>query len=757
MTWQFDSAESTYFAVFPQSKATIVVEGDEFQKDERGNEIAAAEFLPLIEGRYYHFEVQAGRLSTKSSFVRKGKAASHGSIAPGTAVGYGRLYLDGAETPECSLGVEVASEVISYKKDYHDLLAQLTEDIADLQMQCSSCVQGLVKVDQRATAKNDVQRLFFLLGLVGNCSFDAAIRQIVERPQTQLVEIETESDIRRASRIGRNELRQFASSRRRTGIAPELKGVLSGLDSVPEKLVSTRRIESADTLENRFVKYALGVFLDKLQEFRTRLREKRKDDSALTVEVDLEAAIKMLTRWTGHEFFKGVGPLLRMPTASVVLQRREGYRDVLKKWLQLQAGTKLVWEHGEDIYGASQRKMSALYEYWCFFRLLKIVGTLFKVKTEEIAKKMIGVGTDGLSLKLKEGKAITLDGTFDSGRMGARFRRLAVEFSYNRTFSAVGRKMSWTLPMRPDYTLAFRPLGLDPEVAIKNDLVTYVHFDAKYKAKDLEASLSRIGKEDIEEQSDEVGNDEDLAIRKDVKRVDILKMHAYRDAIKRTGGAYVLYPGTEQKIDREGGEILPGLGAFTLSPSNNSSEKIQGFLANVAEHLCDRITRWEDYTYRTFQVYSKQKEVWLDERRRTEEYLVQGDERELRERDDARQNLTENAAARFADPDQYFSHPFDGEQYGQVKWAYFKNLCIVSSKKFTKPDPERIVMISVPWRPPLNFLVQRYVGEYQGALISGMYTDCPVRVKPEEEYHIWEVRIIDPELVEGYMRRQGDL
>ena len=101
------------------------------------------------------------------------------------------------------------------------------------------------------------------------------------------------------------------------------------------------------------------------------------------------------------------------------------------------------------------------------------MGGLFSGKTKDIADKMIGVGSDGLSLKLKEGKTISLDGTFDSGRTGARFRRLAVEFSYNRTFSAKGKEMSWTLPMRPDYTLAFRPLGLDMDEAIKNDPKRY--------------------------------------------------------------------------------------------------------------------------------------------------------------------------------------------------------------------------------------------------------------------------------------------
>ena len=31
------------------------------------------------------------------------------------------------------------------------------------------------------------------------------------------------------------------------------------------------------------------------------------------------------------------------------------------------------------------------------------------------------------------------------------------------------------------------------------------------------------------------------------KRADLLKMHAYRDAIRRSAGAYVLYPGSEKE------------------------------------------------------------------------------------------------------------------------------------------------------------------------------------------------------------------
>ena len=52
------------------------------------------------------------------------------------------------------------------------------------------------------------------------------------------------------------------------------------------------------------------------------------------------------------------------------------------------------------------------------------------------------------------------------------------------------------------------------------------------------------------------------------RRADLLKMHAYKDAIRRTGGAYVLYPGTEDRVVSGFHEIIPGLGAFAISPKH---------------------------------------------------------------------------------------------------------------------------------------------------------------------------------------------
>src|SRR4051794_25013888 len=74
-------------------------------------------------------------------------------------------------------------------------------------------------------------------------------------------------------------------------------------------------------------------------------------------------------------------------------------------------------------------------------------------------------------------------------------------------------------------------------------------------------------------------------------------MHAYRDAIRRSAGAYVLYPGNEQREPFTAyHEILPGLGAFVLRPGPGGAvgvTELDRFLANAIDHLADRASQHE--------------------------------------------------------------------------------------------------------------------------------------------------------------------
>jgi hypothetical protein len=128
-------------------------------------------------------------------------------------------------------------------------------------------------------------------------------------------------------------------------------------------------------------------------------------------------------------------------------------------------------------------------------------------------------------------------------------------------------------------------------------LIVHIHFDAKYK---------------IEQVTDIFGFDDDLDQEKLdhkkglYKRADILKMHSYKDAIRRSAGAYVLYPGTESKMERGFHEIIPGLGAFPVKPSeyDDGSTQLKKFLQDVTNHFLNRTSQREKLYYQTYAIHN---------------------------------------------------------------------------------------------------------------------------------------------------------
>jgi hypothetical protein len=87
-------------------------------------------------------------------------------------------------------------------------------------------------------------------------------------------------------------------------------------------------------------------------------------------------------------------------------------------------------------------------------------------------------------------------------------------------------------------------------------------------------------------------------------------MHAYRDAIRRTAGAYVLYPGNPGDGIRYGGyhEVLPGLGAFAIRPNAEGEaegiEALSKFLDDIIDHFANRTTARERVTYHLAEAYT---------------------------------------------------------------------------------------------------------------------------------------------------------
>lgn len=285
-----------------------------------------------------------------------------------------------------------------------------------------------------------------------------------------------------------------------------------------------------------------------------------------------------------------------------MLQRREGYREVLQAWLNFAVAARLVWHGGEDVYGAGQRDVATLYEYWVFFKLLDLVADLFQLD-QPPGRNLLEPTADGFGLKLKAGRFLALQ-----GEAVLHGRRLRVQFSYNRSFGTKGDRAaagSWTEPMRPDYTLSLWPADFGATEAEAQELMVHVHFDAKYRIDNL---LAVLGMQASPAGADEAAVEAELSAEKQAqragkyKRADLLKMHAYRDAIRRSHGAYVLYPGQEVKALRGFHEVLPGLGAFALRPGGGTAA-LAGFLRDVVAQVCNRASAGEQHSFEVLKTY----------------------------------------------------------------------------------------------------------------------------------------------------------
>ncbi len=92
-------------------------------------------------------------------------------------------------------------------------------------------------------------------------------------------------------------------------------------------------------------------------------------------------------------------------------------------------------------------------------------------------------------------------------------------------------------------------------------------------------------------------------------RADLLKMHTYRDAIRRTAGAYVIYPGDISFESLGFHEVLPGLGAFAIRPSKqeDGSKELKSFLNAVVQHFLNRASQREKMSFSTFDIHKNSK------------------------------------------------------------------------------------------------------------------------------------------------------
>lgn len=555
----------------------------------------------IKEGCFYEYEISKGYSLKQDNLgiVTQSKVnKSSGRISPNIYVGTLSIEILDTDKELCGeVELEVQSTKTSYREDYRHMLEEVTEKATDLLLQYNSPVSQYFEADFNSDANTLYQRFAFVKSILDSIEFNDSITKIVSAPVTKWKENEILKDIRNIKRFDNSIIKQLASATNRVEL-PINSDLKATLFSVPSRIKLNNKIETVDTPENRFVKHALTTFLNFCNDFKIKLNENKRSSR----EVDL--LLVKLEEYLNFPVFKEISTPQILPLNSPILQRKEGYREVLRVWLMFDLAAKIVWRGGDDVYSGNKRDVAILYEYWLFFKLLEVLKAVFKIEPKDI-EELLKPTADGLGLQLQQGVHISLEGVYESDT-----RKLQVEFSYNRTFSgdrAYPESGSWTKSMRPDYTLSIWPHGIDSKNAEEQELITHIHFDAKYKVENI---LSVMGSEE------DFKNEKEEQRKGTFKRIDLLKMHTYKDAIRRTSGAYVLYPGTEDKYTKSGfHELIPGLGAFAIRPSkiNDGSHELKLFLSDVINHFMNRASQREKISYRVYDTYKTSKSNQLFE------------------------------------------------------------------------------------------------------------------------------------------------
>jgi len=608
-------ADGLKLSIYPELNDTVrELEMDE--ADEYGESC-----FQLLEGHSYEFKLSKANYRLKCPIKGIVKTSrrdkSFGRIIPNIYVGTLVLFVskEDDEKTEHPVHLEIVATKLngevdkSYRENYRLMLESITKKCTELLMQINSPSFQHFEVDFDRDFETIYQRFAFVQSLIGSNEFNEAVQRIISLPATRWTEKIESRDVRKINKPSSFTMRQLAAGNNRIPLPNDHCLITQyQIKDIPNKITSTRKVVTLDTPENRFVKHALELFLTFCKDCEDFFSEKEYNRPQ-------KEAIKLvynLSKHLSHPFFREISRPTNLKLNSPVLQRKPGYREILNSWLMFALASKLIWEGGNKVYKAGKRDIATLYEYWLFFTLYDLFKEKFFLDRHSHDDKpydhLIVPTRDGLNIMVKTGKHTALEGVYST-----RARELNVKFSYNRTFSG-GKKYfekssgSWTKALRPDYTLSIWPAGIKEAEAEEKEIIVHMHFDAKYKVNQF--IVETQVHPDLTDGEDSLEAEKTEERKGMYKNVDLLKMHAYKDAIRRTGGAYVLYPGTEKQEPLRGfHEIIPGLGAFAMRPSqdNVGIEDLSGFIDKVIDHLLDRASQRENISSKVYNVHKKSK------------------------------------------------------------------------------------------------------------------------------------------------------
>lgn len=500
----------------------------------------------------------------------------------------------------------VISRKLSDETDFETMTSEIADECDELLMEWNTPVTVPFSSNPEMRQKVLLEQFMYLRSELGRGRLEQWIECVRRRPHTSLARwsVWRPAELVRSNDHLRNPVLFGRDWHPRNGRA------------TPSALREVTTQETVDTPPNRFLRHALESFLAVCDEV-LRMGRKR---SGPAQELAAELASR-LNGVMGSGFFREIGRPRRLALENQTLQKREGYRDFLRAWIKLDQAARLDWDGRKDVFSATVRNVANLYEYWLFFKLFKLIkgtdGMQLIENPRGLGARPTFCKVDGrLTINLQRGRESML--VFEQNQDGNQ--TLRIHFYYERVYSQSGVLTggAYSRMFRPDFSLVIFPAcfaigcaGDEAEnQAAKAGKIAYLHFDAKYRVDKLEEFFGvETESSDAEKELDA---EEESKTTNTYKRADLYKMHTYNDAIRRTVGSYVLYPGDaeDRKLFNKYHELLPGLGAFAIPPGKEKPLKdLQKFIAlalQAQRNMFSQLSRINYWTHETFREEPKE-------------------------------------------------------------------------------------------------------------------------------------------------------
>ncbi len=426
-----------------------------------------------------------------------------------------------------------ATEVLSYKLDYRSDLKTIIADVEEEYAMLSYSLLSDTYLNFRTKAGPSTELIWWQI--FRSCYDDimAATRIIIDRPKRRL---HSETKYERAERL--------------TFVPRELETEYEVHKNNPSYLYRTEEmVLSHDTIENRFLKYAIREMQQKFTTIREHLMTAMHLSDSTRLGSEIDKMDEELRRMVNHPFFRGVGAFRGFTQDSLVMKQQHGYKEIFQNWLTLQQGYDLE----EGMRRLEVKDISELYEIWCFIKVKNIVKEVLEELHPKAKANVNGrdVTRDFIPQLIYGGSVSFINS--DGVELASVSYNAQVEGDNNRRESAIDGTKTLTTAQRPDIVL---------RLTKERDDILYTYlFDAKYRINDTQIDGQDVPPEDAIDQ-----------------------MHRYRDAIyynvegdenikKEIVAGYVLFPGNISNDAMANGSYYYqksneriGIGAFPLKP-----------------------------------------------------------------------------------------------------------------------------------------------------------------------------------------------